>query len=451
MAAQVAAATLVYHLLELELPGIAIPVVAVSSEYGILTLVLPAEYVPWLPASLVPLGELDTGLPVADGQQVAVALFRVSSRLAGLLVPYSGRVPWCVEQRWPSAAGLRAFGCSGGDLRVHPGGSAARLGRGADARGACGESGHPGPPARWGALARPVASGHGHPMAATRARWRGDRSGGSGRRAGALPGRRGRGGGSRGRRLLLGPGGTCARRCASGFGLARGAARFGVRPAARPGLRRGGRRWGRRWPTSSSSEQLGRCCPRRPPLASCRSERHSPRGPCRRPGGSSRISCCPAKHRCGGWEGVGSRGRAWQRAGCTPSRSCPSQGSGPSSQPHPGYADCPALPDPRRATHLRVATGPSGGSPHTSPSFSGGFQHLGEWRGSRPRGWSPAFAIAAKPVGWSSRLAQYGRGPSVLEVFHFVRLRAVWSPPRSLHRTGTASHLRRFPPGHRPR
>ena len=40
---RVAASTLVYHLLVLELPGIAVPVVAVSSEYGVLTLVLPAE------------------------------------------------------------------------------------------------------------------------------------------------------------------------------------------------------------------------------------------------------------------------------------------------------------------------------------------------------------------------------------------------------------------------
>ena len=105
----VAAVSLVYPLLELELPGIAVPVVVVSSEYGVLTLVLPAEIVPWLPPSLVPLGELDTGLPAADGQQVAVALFRVDSRAAGLLVPYSGRVPWCVDQRWPAAAGLRTL------------------------------------------------------------------------------------------------------------------------------------------------------------------------------------------------------------------------------------------------------------------------------------------------------------------------------------------------------
>ena len=109
---QVAVLSLVYHLLELELPGIVVPVVVISSEYGVLTLALPAEIVPWLPPSLVPLGELDTGLPAVDGQQVAVALFRVDSRAAGLLGPYSGRVPWCVEQRWPAAAGLRTLAAS---------------------------------------------------------------------------------------------------------------------------------------------------------------------------------------------------------------------------------------------------------------------------------------------------------------------------------------------------
>ena len=248
-----------------------------------------------------------------------------------------------------------------------------------------------------------------------------------GRRAGALPGRR-RGRGPGRRRLLLGPGGAGAGRCAARRGYVRGSARLGVCPAARPGLRRGGVCGGRRWSTSSPSERLGRCCLRRPPF----SERHSLRSPCRRLGGSRRSSCCLAKHRCSSWGGVGSRGRSWQRAGCTPSRSWPSQGSGLSSQPHSGYADCSALPGLRRATHLRGSTGPSGGTSHSSPnSFSGGFRHLGEWWGSRPRGWSPAFAVAAKPVGWSLRFVQHGRGSSVPEVVCFVRRRAVWSPPRS--------------------
>ena len=118
---QVAAASLVYHLLELEWPGIAVPVVAISVEYCVLTLVLPAEIVPWLPPRVVPLGELDTSLPAADGQQVAVALVRVGARAAGLLVPYSGRVPWCVEQQWPSADGLRTLAAAAeGTFAVTP-------------------------------------------------------------------------------------------------------------------------------------------------------------------------------------------------------------------------------------------------------------------------------------------------------------------------------------------
>ena len=89
---QVAASTLVYHLLELELPGIAVLVVAVSSEYSVLTFVLPAEIVPWLLPSLVPLGELDTGLPAAAGLRALAA----SSEETFVLTPEDLQRDWAV-------------------------------------------------------------------------------------------------------------------------------------------------------------------------------------------------------------------------------------------------------------------------------------------------------------------------------------------------------------------
>ena len=204
-----------------------------------------------------------------------MAFFRVDSRAAGLLVPYSGRVPWCVDQRWPAAAGLRALVAAAEETFVLTPGDLQRDWAVA-LTPAVHAVGHPGPPARWRAFARPVASGHGHPMASARARRRGDGSGGPGRRAGALPGRGRRGGLGR-RRLLLGPGGACARRRDAGCGHARSAARFGVGPAARHGIRRGGRRWGCCWTISSSSERLG--CSRRPPWSSSCAERRPPPRP----------------------------------------------------------------------------------------------------------------------------------------------------------------------------
>jgi hypothetical protein len=105
----VATATPSYHMLELELPGAAVPAAVVSLADGVLTVALQAEVLPWLPPSLVPLGELDTGLVGPDGQHVAVVLVRLDARAAGLLVPYTGRVSWSTEQRWPAAEGLRVL------------------------------------------------------------------------------------------------------------------------------------------------------------------------------------------------------------------------------------------------------------------------------------------------------------------------------------------------------
>ena len=69
-------------------------------------------------------------------------------------------------------------------------------------------------------------------------------------------------------------------------------------------------------------------------------------------------------------------------------------------------------------------------APPTRPQASSleGSSTLVNGGGGRPCGWSPAFAIAAKSVGWSSGLAQYGGGTAVPEVVCFVRFRAAWSP-----------------------
>ena len=101
-----------------------IPCVPVELTDFNLALMLPAAVMPWLPARLWPLADLETGLASADGMQVAVCGCRLSPERAQLMLavePGANAAPrWHASGRWPVAANVADLGMRDVSLAPKP-------------------------------------------------------------------------------------------------------------------------------------------------------------------------------------------------------------------------------------------------------------------------------------------------------------------------------------------
>jgi hypothetical protein len=96
-----------YAKLELVSPYGVVPIAVVSLDEDQCLLCVGCEFTPWLPSSLVPLADPETGGPSGDGMCTGVCFVLAQSLIAAFLQP-SGGSGWDLLGRWPRGGSLAA-------------------------------------------------------------------------------------------------------------------------------------------------------------------------------------------------------------------------------------------------------------------------------------------------------------------------------------------------------